>query len=316
MDTGPALIVLAILALVLSWYLATGAWARILIAAARRTAGLRNRAIDVNGLRWHYLEGGTGPLLVALHGFGGDADNWLRVARGLGRHFRIIAPDLPGFGDSDAPGSLPFDIPSQSARLNAFLEALGEVPEFIAGNSMGGWLACAYTLEHSESVRAIWLLAPLGVASGKPSPLLKAIESDRQSPISITNESEFKARVVQPMFGRPPWIPRPLLRFYASRAARQSADSARRFREVLESPRKLEAIVGETRVPIHLQWGSLDRAVNPDGVRVLLQTGAEIDAHLLEGVGHLPMLESAGESKRLWISFCRRMGLLETSDVR
>lgn len=99
-------LVLLVLGLAASWYLATSAWARLLLAGARRAAGLDSTTVSVGGLDWHYLRGGAGPMLAALHGFGGDAENWFRAAPILGRHFTVLAPDLPGFGSSGTTSAL------------------------------------------------------------------------------------------------------------------------------------------------------------------------------------------------------------------
>ncbi|UUZ47916.1 alpha/beta fold hydrolase [Massilia sp. B-10] len=66
----------------------------------RRISGLATRSIRVDGFDMPYLEGGTGEVLLLIHGFGGDKDNFTRIARFLTPHYRVIIPDLPGFGDA------------------------------------------------------------------------------------------------------------------------------------------------------------------------------------------------------------------------
>jgi len=66
----------------------------------RRRAGLAEAVLEVANQRIAYLAGGTGDHLLLLHGFGADKDNWVRVAQYLTPHFYVIAPDLPGFGES------------------------------------------------------------------------------------------------------------------------------------------------------------------------------------------------------------------------
>ena len=133
-----SLLGLTFVLIVISWFLAPLVWARLLLGAGRFRAGLRRAWVDVDGCRWHFLQGGSGPVLVALHGFGADGDNWLRVAPALTRHFRVIAPDLPGFGQSKQIREIDFDIGSQARRLHTFLKAIGVTPHVMAGNSMGG----------------------------------------------------------------------------------------------------------------------------------------------------------------------------------
>lgn len=298
------------LALVGSWFFASNIWARLLLAVARRWAGLNSRYVTVGDTRWHYLEGGHGPLLVALHGFGGDADNWLRAAPHLKKHFRVLFPDLPGFGDSSPGRDARYEIPAQARRLRAFLEAVGEQPEFLAGNSMGGWVACDYAMNYPHQLQALWLLAPLGVKDAPPSPVLKAIESGDASPLDISSADQFRRRVVQPMFGRVPVIPTPMMAYYARRGIANSECAQVQFSQVLASPLSLEHIMVKLSLPVQLQWGTLDRAVNPEGAKALRSVKPDIEIHMLEAIGHLPMLESPRDSVERWVAFCRQRGLL------
>jgi abhydrolase domain-containing protein 6 len=302
--------ILLTVAAVGSWYFAGEAWAKLLLAIARRGAGLRSSMGRVDTMHWHYLDGGQGPVLVLLHGFGGDADNWLRVAPALRRKFRLIAPDIPGFGDTQYDQESCFDIPAQVERLHAFLEMLGEQPIALAGNSMGGWIAGAYTRAHPGDIQALWLLAPLGVTSAPGSPVLRAIETDQDSPFSISNADQYRRRVVTPMFGRAPWLPAPMLRHYAQRGIRESETAGERFRQIMDSPETLEQIMDRLNIPIHLQWGSQDHVLDHRGANALARRNPGTEVHLLNGIGHLPMLEAPSESAGAWLDFCRRHGII------
>jgi hypothetical protein len=92
-----------------------------LLRKAERSAGdLKQRSIEVKGLRIEYLEGGKGDALVLLHGFGANKDNWDRIAKYLTPHFRVIAPDLPGFGESSPAPDGDYGIRVQAERVNIF----------------------------------------------------------------------------------------------------------------------------------------------------------------------------------------------------
>ena len=70
------------------------------IRVQRRKAGLEEKTLRIEGHDIIYLDGGSGETLLLLHGFGANKDNWLPIAPLLAPHFRLIIPDLPGFGDS------------------------------------------------------------------------------------------------------------------------------------------------------------------------------------------------------------------------
>ena len=121
---------------------------RIAFSLERKRCGLRLKSTAVDGETWHYLEGGAAdaPVLLLLHGFGGDKDHWTRFSRALVRDYRVIAPDLPGFGDSARHAGWDYSLNAQRDRLNEFIAALKLGPLHLGGNSMGGHLAVIYAL--------------------------------------------------------------------------------------------------------------------------------------------------------------------------
>ena len=96
--------------------------------------------IDIG--EWHieYLEGGKGDVLVLLHGFGGDKDNWTRMAGFLTPHFRMISPDLTGFGESTRNVKANYTYAAQVERLHQFMGALGVRTFHIGGNSLPAFI--------------------------------------------------------------------------------------------------------------------------------------------------------------------------------
>jgi pimeloyl-ACP methyl ester carboxylesterase len=297
-----AWLVVGCLVLLLSWFLAPIPWAWLLL-------GLRSCFVEVEGIRWHYLTGGCGPVLVALHGFGADADHWLRVAPLLRRHFRIIAPDLVGFGSSDPGEDLSFDIASQAHRLGELLDAIGIDRCVLAGNSMGGWIATFLASEQPERALALWLLAPLGVADCEKGELLESIDRGDESPLKINSLPDFHQRVFRPMFARPPWLPFPLRTYYGRNALKRSDAAQRMFRQVRQAAEPLEATAGRIKAPVLLQWGALDRAVHVSGAKRLAVAFPNVQVKIQEAVGHLPMLEAGDLSARQFLEFTSRLGL-------
>ena len=92
----------------------------------RSRAGLVHKDVTLSdGTRIAYLEGGSGEPLVLVHGFGADKDNFTRVARWLTPHYRVIAPDLVGFGESTHLPDADYHYAAQAERVRAFVQALG-----------------------------------------------------------------------------------------------------------------------------------------------------------------------------------------------
>jgi pimeloyl-ACP methyl ester carboxylesterase len=105
-------------------------------------------------------EAGSGPPLLAIHGLGGTKASFLPTLGALGDAFRVIAVDLPGFGDSVKPLRAPFDAPYFTRAMSAVLDAAGLDRAHVVGNSMGGRIAIEMALTESDRVDRLVLLSP------------------------------------------------------------------------------------------------------------------------------------------------------------
>lgn len=141
----------------------------------------KSRHLAVNGLKTHYLEAGSGPPLVLVHGGGAGADargNWSACIDPLARRHRVLAVDMVGFGDTEKPDPARFEY-SQDARnrhLVGFLEALSLEPALLVGNSMGGCTALGVAMEWPERVRGLVLMGSAGL-NAELSPAIRTILS-------------------------------------------------------------------------------------------------------------------------------------------
>ena len=106
-------------------------------------------------------EAGEGPPLICLHGLGGTKASFLTTISALApAGVRVIAVDLPGFGDSDKPHAAPYDAPWFAGVVIEILDELGLERASFAGNSMGGRIALELGLAHDERVEKLVMLAP------------------------------------------------------------------------------------------------------------------------------------------------------------
>ena len=137
--------------------------ATMLIGLERFTSGLKRHVIQVGDHRIVYSEGGQGEPVVLLHGFGASADSWNRFAKPLTKHYRVIAPDQPGWGASTRLETASYAYPAQVERLHQFLSALGLKRVHLIGHSMGGFIASAYAARYPDEVITLGLIAPHGM---------------------------------------------------------------------------------------------------------------------------------------------------------
>ena len=124
-----------------------------------------SRFVEVQGVRVHYHDLGRGPVLMLLHGSGPGASGWSNFSRNaevLAERFRVIIPDLPGFGQSDVK---PVDakVPNWWTDITrALMDALDIAQAHIVGNSMGGMVALKLALESPGRLDRMILMGPGG----------------------------------------------------------------------------------------------------------------------------------------------------------
>jgi 2-hydroxy-6-oxo-6-(2'-aminophenyl)hexa-2,4-dienoate hydrolase len=128
------------------------------------------RFIDVNGIKTCYIEDGSGPPLLLVHGGGAGANsygNWFACMPLFAKHFRTIAVDMVGFGDTDKPDGASFEY-SQKSRwehIAGFVKALGLEKASMVGNSMGGATVMGVAIEFPDLVDKLVLMGSAGLNS-------------------------------------------------------------------------------------------------------------------------------------------------------
>ena len=140
-------------------------------ARGRLLAGIpvTQRRLDLAGISTATLEGGEGPPIVLLHGPGESAVNWRWAIPELVRTHRMIAPDLPAHGSTEAPGDV-----SEAPRVLAWLGELiertcGSAPALV-GHVLGGAIAARFAIKRAGRVNRLVLVDTLGLARFRPSP--------------------------------------------------------------------------------------------------------------------------------------------------
>jgi pimeloyl-ACP methyl ester carboxylesterase len=140
-------------------------------------AGIEHRFIDADGLRVHVAEAGDGPPVLLLHGWPQHWYMWRRVIERLAPHFRLIAPDLRGFGWTEAPGE-GYDPETFAADQVALLDVLEIESASVIGHDWGGFTCFLLGLGAPERVdRMVALNTPHPWASVNPRLLLQAWRS-------------------------------------------------------------------------------------------------------------------------------------------
>ena len=118
------------------------------------TGIIESRSVEVKGTRLHYLIAGNGPHVILLHGYTQTSRMWRPLIPKLADRFTVIAPDLPGIGDSAIPAD-GLDMKSAAIRIHALAKSLGVTKARVVGHDIGLMVAYAYAAQFSSEVEKL-----------------------------------------------------------------------------------------------------------------------------------------------------------------
>ncbi len=129
------------------------------LAAAKAAGGadIASRTASVAGVDFHYLTAGRGPALVLLHGYAETSRMWRPIIPTLAEKFTVIAPDLPGIGDSSIPAD-GLDMKTAASRVHALVRSLGVDKARVVGHDIGLMVAYAYAAQFPAEVEKLVLM--------------------------------------------------------------------------------------------------------------------------------------------------------------
>lgn len=259
----------------------------------------------VGDTTWSYYEGGTGPTVVLLHGFGANKDVWLPMAKELTANFHVIAPDLPGWGDSTRMAGQSYNIDAQATRLDAFFASLGAKGFMLVGQSMGGAIAGVYAADHPGRASSLVLMDSLGLTF-KPNDFSREAMAGK-NPFVYDDRAGFD-RVIALTFNTPPDIPGRIKDVFVEEN-RASRDFINATFDELRKPDQALALdprLGQLKLPVLGLWCASDKVIDVSALDTLrngLKSAAAISSTILNGCNHMPMLEKPTESARVLTGF-------------
>lgn len=276
------------------------------------------RFIDIDGARIHYLDEGSGPPLVLIHGLGGQMHNFTHsLLDRLKHNHRVIILDRPGCGYSTRPRNASAALNVQAKTIAALIDKLGLERPLIVGHSLGGAIALMLGLEHPEKIGGLALVAPATHAGETVPPLFRGIYVRSKFmrrviawtlaiPMSITN----RELVLGTVFG-PGAVPADFalkggglltLRPRSYIAASMDLIAA------IEDLHQMPARYGGLTVPVGILFGTndllLDHAVHGGGLAEKLP-GAHFE--LIEDGGHMIIITAADHCADFIARMARRV---------
>jgi len=269
--------------------------AQALIDFERFMAGMRRDAVQVDDHRIVYSEGGKGETILLLHGFAASADSWNRLAGTLTKKYRVVAPDLPGWGASTRIDSESYAYPAQLQRLDNLVRALKLERFHLMGHSMGGFLAAAYAARFPERVITLGLLCPHGMSEPVPSDLACCVEKG-DNWLVVSSMDGFQ-RLLNNLFVNRPYIPGPIVKYLAQIAVRNNVKSRQIFDELQSNEPPLIERLPQIKAPAMLVWGDQDRVLHVSCAELIKANLQKAEVVILKDCGHMPLTEKT----RAWI---------------
>lgn len=263
--------------------------------------------LSINGLMLNVEEAGSGPPLLLLHGFTGSHATWQRHQPRLAAHFRLIALDLPGHGQSEAPGEPGrYDLTFCEQDLVSLLDRLGIERAAVLGYSMGGRVALHFAIHRPERVSGLVLES---ATPGLVSPEERAARVESDNALADFIESQGVAAFVERWEKLPLWESQQRLSAevregqHAARLKnnpRGLANSLRGLGTGVQVP--LWERLGELKMPVLLMAGELDAKFSQLASQMHLQI-ARSKLVIVPEAGHAIHLEQPAEFEQQVIEF-------------
>lgn len=286
---------LALAGLLIAIAVAATAWRPQWLLAAeyarlRWLAGAEVVSLSAAGHRWQYLEAGSGPTVVLVHGFTGAKEHWLPLMAQLSARFHLIAPDLPGWNASERQPGADYGVIAQADRLHAFIAALGDEPVIVVGHSMGGHISGLLAADHPGQVQRLVLMSSAGVPF-TDNAFSIAVRAGG-NPFAVHNRADLHRQMAL-VFSTPPFLPWPAdLALARQRAANADFESA--VLAKISAPEQryaLAARLPDIRMPVLLLWCRQDRVIDVSAMHAFRAGLPDSRSVVLEGCGHMPMME-------------------------
>ena len=279
------------------------------LAQERTWAGLETKSIKVGDINFVYSEGGVkgAPTVLLVHGFSGSRDNWNRVAHRLTKKYHVVAVDLPGHGDTQAPATFGYQLADLSDAVRQFVLALGIQKDLhIAGHSLGGGIAVFYSALYFLEVKSVLLVDTAGVYNkvgnsliSKPQDLLNML---------VRKPGDFERLITKVATYDTPFVPKELMVGYEKLHVMHLAEHEKLMNALIEQmkwtqPDTFQMGLRSMEAPTLVIWGDKDAVIDVGVVDELKEHLKYEEVLILKDVGHTPILEADYPVSEAYLKF-------------
>jgi pimeloyl-ACP methyl ester carboxylesterase len=272
-----------------------------------------SQTVTLHGHSITYVQKGTGPVVLLIHGMAGSLETWRSVIEPLARSATVLAVDLPGHGTS-SPGGGDYSLGSLAAGLRDVLTTLGHDRVTLVGHSLGGGIAMQFSYQFPEMTERLVLVSSGGLGLEVNPALRAATLPGANLFLSVTAEATRRASgIARRVLGAAHSPASPgldeLVRSYAS-----LADAERRS-AFLATVRSVVGLGGQTvragdrlylakGLPVLLIWGAEDPIIPVEHARAAHDLLPDSRLEVFEGVRHFPHVEAPERFVTTLEDFC------------
>ncbi|MGV8922477.1 MAG: alpha/beta fold hydrolase [Thermomonas sp.] len=264
----------------------------------RLLAGLDAADVSIAGQRWAYVHAddvpANAPTVVMIHGFTGSKENWYPLAERLHGRYRLLIPDLPGWGESERQPGADYGFGAQAERVAAFIQVLSPgKPVVLLGHSMGGGIAALVAARYPRLVAKVGLLDAAGVRFNDNQFGLDVLAG--KNPFAVT-DAESLQRYIDIVFHRQqakPWIPWPASSGLIAMRKRDAAFEQSVLDKIGRGQEQFAP--GEAAANVHqpalLLWGRQDAVIDPSAMAIYAAKMPQARQVLVDDAGHMALME-------------------------
>lgn len=250
---------------------------------------------EINGVKLHYQEKGTGDPLVLIHGYTSHSYTWKDVFEPLSKEFRVVAVDLKGFGFSEKPAG-DYTKREQAVLVKGLLDHLNIEKAWLAGSSMGGEVSINLALKYRERVKGLILIDSAGVkyeakSSSSSESFRIPLIGRAFAAIALTSDKLVRGGLERSYFDKTKISDKDVKMYHlplsGDHGQRAAASAAQQW-----DLHPIENELPKLEIPTLLIWGAEDIVV-PLAAGKKMQSlirGSELDVY--KEVGHLPQEEA------------------------
>ena len=263
------------------------------VAAAGQTAAPPEETAVVFGQNIRYFEAGQGPAVILLHGLGAVKEVWLPSLGALSGKYHVYAIDQLGFGRSDKP-LLEYEIATWVDFLQGFMQSQNIPKATIVGNSLGGWIAVDFAVQHPDMVDKLVLVDSAGLTRG---------QGGAPIPLNPSSIAETRTLLEGVFYDKKIVTDQLILLVFTNHMRNNDGYTIQRTLAGLAHPQFEDDKLKSIHAPTLVVWGRQDQLIGVDRGEKFRDGIPGAKLVVIEQCGHAPQIEKPAEFNQAVLDF-------------